>query len=136
MALSDTIIRVNAKGNDIRRRLLMTDERCFLLKRGKETKRFTKIVEITEGWNVKFNGYRQQMGLEIATSTANFRNIVSQTSYIAYGSPRVVAASTTEYDVYSILNEQIDVIPPTGSSPLWKFYLTREPQERFRIEEL
>ena len=136
MTLSDTIIRVNAKGNDIRRRLLLTTERCFLLKRGKETKRFTKIAELTEGWNVKFSGYRQQMGLEIATNDDSFDDIAAQTSYVAYGKPRELAPSTTEYDVYSIVDRQLDVIPPTGSSPLWKFYLTREPTERFSIEEL
>lgn len=130
MALLDTIIRVQAKGNDIRRRLLMSPEAvCYLLKRRGETgTKWTVVQHITSGWNVKFNDYRAQMVVSIATSTDNFEDLMAQTSFIAYGIP-----ASGSVDVYSIDPDRRDVVPPTGESPFWKVYVTRDGKERFTI---
>lgn len=130
MSLLDTIIRVNAKGNDIHRRLLMSSEAvCYLLKRKGETgTKWTVVQQITSGWDVKYNDYRAQMVLSIATSTANFEDLMAQTSYIAYGIP-----ASGSVDVYSIDPDRRDVVPPTGESPFWKVYVTRDGKERFTI---
>lgn len=139
MALVDTITRVQAKGNDIKRRLLMSPgQRCFMLKRAGETKAFTEVVELTSGWNIRWSEYRGQFVLEVAyvesdPSAPVFQNFVSQASHIACGVPVTIAQDTDALDVYITDPERRDIKPPTVDSPFWKLYLTRLGKERFIV---
>lgn len=136
MALVDTITRVQAKGNDIQRRLMMRPgQRCILLKRGKETSRFVVVEELEAGWNLRFNEYRDQFVLEIAYVEADvdnpvFGNVIGQTSHVACGVP--YTANSSEFlDLFVTDPERRDIKPPTVDSPFWKVYLTRAGTERY-----
>jgi hypothetical protein len=127
MALVDTITRVQAKGNDIKRRLLMSPgQRCFGLKRAGETKRFTAVLELTTGWNLRWSEFRGQPVLEIAAvetdpDSPTFRDAFAQMTHWAIGVPDGTGAIN---EVYAMDPERKDVKPPTVDNVFWKVYLT------------
>jgi len=130
MALVDTIARVQAKGNDIQRRLLMAPgNRCFLLKRGVETKDFAVVKELTTGWKLRFSEFRGQPVLDYADTGTGFADEIAQASFIACGVPD----GDDKIDVFSIDPERRDVVPPTVTNIFWKVYMVRMPEERFEI---
>ncbi len=132
MPLRDSVIRVKGRINDVKKRLILPGGyRIFFLKRSGETKRFTVVVEVTSGAVVTYNGFRQQLTLNCAVpdTDTNFPNYAAQTSYWAVGQGYGTGNKT--FDVYAVDPERRDVVPPTANNPEWKFYLTREPRERF-----
>lgn len=130
MPLRDSVIRAKAKGNDVRRRLLLPPGfRIFFLKRGGETKKFSVIREVTEGANIKYSDWRQQLVLNVATSDTNFANDAAQTSYWAAGVG--YGTNNKTFDVYVVDPQRRDVVAPTANNAAWKFFLTREPKEAF-----
>lgn len=128
MALIDTIIRVQGRGNDLKRKILLDKGvRCFLLKGAGETQRLEPVQELTRGWHVKFNEYRGALVLSIANSDIN-RDLIALTSYIAYGVP-----IGDKMDVYVIDPSRIDVYEPTVENPFWKLYGTKDSRRRYQI---
>lgn len=142
MALVDTITRVQGKGNDIKRRLLMSPgQRCILLKRAGETKRYSVVEELLIGWNIRWSEFRNQFVLEVGYTEPDptapvFRDLISQTSHVAIGAPdyKVPLTSPLGYlDLYVTDPERRDLKPPTVDSPFWKVYLTRLGNERYLL---
>lgn len=130
MALVDTIARVQSKGNDIQRRLLMAPgNRCFLLKRGIETKGFSSIMELTAGWKLRFSEFRGQPVLDYADTAGTFADKIAQASFIACGIPD----EDDKIDIYSIDPDRRDVVPPTVTNIFWKVYMVRMPEERYEV---
>jgi hypothetical protein len=101
--------------------------RCFLLKRAGQTSSFAKVGEVASGWFYKFDEYRGQVKLAIATTSDDFSDLMAQTSYVAMGVP----AGDGSFDVYSIDPSRRDIVPPDGTSPFWKVFITKEPIERY-----
>lgn len=129
MALVDNIIRVQGKAADIKRKLLFESGlRCFLLKRGVESKTLTTVFELTEGWVMSYNNYRDQMELRIAAGS-EIADLLAQTSFIGYGVPDADGLLL----IYGIDPSRRDLIPPSASSAVWKVYCVREPRERFEV---
>ena len=127
MTLVDTTQRIYKKANDIKRRLLLPDSvRCFLLKRQGETSQFTSVKELTAGYFVEWNGFREQMQFSVAGDSYN--NDFAQTSHIGYGVP-----SSGRIDVYVISNDTRDRVQPDVNSPFWKLYGTRVPSLRYTV---
>ncbi len=125
MSLVDTIVRVSGRQNDIQRRLLMAEgSRCFLLKRAGETSKFKSVAELTSGWVIEFNEYRAQFTLYYADTLGTFKDLIGQTSFIAFGEGASLA-------VYSIDPDRRDVIEPTVENAMWKVYVTRVATERY-----
>lgn len=101
--------------------------RIFLLRHKPDKSSFVSIVEITSGWFVAYNKFREQTGFQFATSEANFADYFAAHSHVGYGVPNV----DDEVDVFEI--EERDKIPPTSSQPSWKCFGVRAGQERFLI---
>lgn len=101
--------------------------RCFLLKRSTDSSKLTAVEELTEGWQTRFNEYRGQMALSVATLDAGFADLIAQASFFAYGVPD----ADGDLEVFSIDPDRRDVIAPNGTSPFWKVYGTKAPEERF-----
>ena len=124
------MVRIEAKGNDIDRRLLMrSGSRCFLLKRGKETSQFVVIVELIKGWKVVYDNFRDQMTLIYADVAKTFGDQVAQASWIAFGVPN----DDDKIDVYTISQDRRDVVPPVANDANWKLHMTYSPRDRFTI---
>ena len=87
------------------------------------------MKELTGGWFIEFSEYRGQFKLLYAGADANFSDEIAQVSYIACGVPD----GSGEIEVFSINPDKRDVIPPTGTNPLWKVYVDKAPAERFLI---
>lgn len=133
MPLRESVIRAKAKGNDIKRRLLLPlGFRIFFLKRGGETKKFVVIREVTAGATIKYSDWRQQLVLNVCTLDGSFDNDVAQTSYwacgVGYGLDKNI------FDVYAVDPQRRDVVPPTANNAAWKFFLTRNPKESFTLD--
>lgn len=128
MALLDTIQRIQGKGNDIRRRVLLTTERCFLLRPGGETSSLAVITELTSGFWVRWSEFRQQTQFRYA-STEDMVDKFARTTHIAYGVPD----SSAKIEVYVIEEPNRDIVAPTASSPFWKAYANKERSLRFTI---
>lgn len=130
MPLRDSVIRAKAKGNDVRRRLLLPPGfRIFFLKRSGESKKFAVILEVTKGATVKYSDWRQQLVLQVATSDASFADKAAQTSYWAAGVG--YGTDNKTFDIYVVDPQRRDVVAPTANNAAWKFFLTREPKESF-----
>jgi hypothetical protein len=130
MPLRNSVIKAKAKGNDVKRRLLLPPGfRIFFLKRGGETKKFTVIREVTSGANIKYSDWRQQLVLNVCTLDTNFDNDAAQTSYWACGVGYDTGNKT--FDVYVVDPQRRDVVAPTANNVAWKFFLTRDPRESF-----
>lgn len=128
MAFVDRIqAKAARKYDQARRRFVGDDARCFLLKRAGQRSSFVVVSEITSGWFYQFSEFRGQMKLTVATSDPQMSDQMAQTSYIALGRP----AADGSIDLYSINPEGQDVVPPDGTSPFWKVYLTKETSERY-----
>src|SRR5687767_9702024 len=97
--------------------LRSSNAKVYLLKREGQTKRFSVVLEVASGSFVSFDKFRDSMILSVATAAANFGDIQAQSSYIAYGEPDGAGS----IDVYEISPEARDRIPPTETSPAWKF---------------
>lgn len=130
MPLLESVIRAKAKGNDVKRRLLLpAGFRIFFLKRGGETRKFSVIREVTTGATVKYSDWRQQLHLSVATLDIDFDNDAAQTSYWACGVGYGTDSKT--FDVYVVDPQRRDVVAPTANNAAWKFFLTRAPGESF-----
>jgi hypothetical protein len=105
--------------------------RFFLLKRGGQTERFGVVREVTDGWFVNYNSYRDQTQFEIATSDTEMPDDAAQTSYLGYGVP----STDDQIDVYAINDAARDKISPVGPSATWKFFGVRDVSERFTIPD-
>ncbi len=101
--------------------------RIFLLKSGSNTAKFDLIIEMTGGWFVKFNKFREQMEFVFATIDELFNNKFAQMSHIGYGT----LDADNEIDVYAI--ERQDGIPPNAAQPNWKAFGKRLDNERYRV---
>jgi hypothetical protein len=135
MAFRDSIVRVEGRLANVDRRLeLPKDSRCFGLKRGKETKRFAVVMEFTTNWKIRYSGFRQQLELSYGTLDDSFTDLAAQMSYWAYGVGTDIGVGVLSFDVYGVDPQRRDVVPPTSDSPMWRFYLTRLPEERFTLQ--
>lgn len=138
MPLRESSIRARAKGNDIRRRLLLPPGfRIFFLKRGGETSRFVVIREIPAkdgGATIKYSDWRQQLVLNVCTLDDTFQDDAAQTSYWAAGVGYGMDDKT--FDVYAVDPQRRDVVAPTANNAAWKFFLTREPKESFILADV
>lgn len=106
--------------------------RIFFLKRSGETgTKWTVVREITakEGATTKYSDWRQQLVLTVATLDEDFADDAAQTSFWACG----VGYGTGEktFDVYAVDPQRRDVVAPTANNAAWKFFLTRDPKEKF-----
>lgn len=134
--MSDQIFNQIAGGlislhDSLRAAFLPTGSRLFLLKAAANSGvRWAVVKELTGGWFIEFSEYRGQFKLLYATlHTAAFADEIAQTTFIAYGAPD----QQQELEVFSIDPERRDIIPPTGTNPLWKVYVDKEPTKRFQI---
>jgi hypothetical protein len=105
--------------------------RLFLLKREPHSGLYTLVAEVTAGWRARFNEYRGQMGIRIATTATGFVNTIGQSSHFAYG----VADGDGAFEVFGIEPDRRDVIAPNGNSAYWKIYGTKAADERYTPEE-
>lgn len=134
MALRESVIRAKAKGNDVKRRLLLpAGFRIFFLRRSGETKKFSVIREVTAGATVRYSDWRQQLVLEVATSDSTFADDAARTSYWAAGVG--YGDDSNIFDVYAVDPERRDVVAPTANNSAWKFFLTRQPRESFTLTD-
>lgn len=117
------------KFDALREVLFDQNARCFLIKRAGETSKFAVVAELAAGWHFRWNEYRQQMRIAVATLDDSFADKAAQTSYFACGVPDTGGA----IDVYKTVDEQRDKVPPNGQNPYWKFYVLREANERFVV---
>lgn len=128
--LVKTMTRIEAKSNSLDRKLIMpVGFRIFLLKRAGETSKLVSIREITVGAVVTYSDWRQQLVFKIATLDATFPDDVAQTSYWGAGVGRGTGNKT--FDVYGVDPQRRDVVQPTADNANWRFFLTRDPRERF-----
>lgn len=102
--------------------------RCFLLKRN-DAGTLEKIIELTAGWYFRWNEYRQQMRLAVATLDAGFTDAAAQTTLFGIGVPD----ADNQIDVYQTDDDRRDRVSPNGANPYWKFYVLRVKEERFTI---
>ena len=105
------------------------DQVCFLIKRRAHSDDFESVLKLESGWFVSYDKFRESTLLRVATGEADFENLSAQSSYVAYGTPD----ADSQIDVYEISPDRRDRIPPNESSPVWKFYIERMPEERFLI---
>jgi hypothetical protein len=133
MTLRASVIRVKGRVNDIKRRLILPPGfRIFFLKRGGETKRFVVIREVLTGASVEYSDWRQQLVLEVAvneTLDTAFADDAAQASYWAAGVG--YGTDNKTFDVYGVDPQRRDVVAPTAVNAAWKFFLTRDPKEKF-----
>ncbi len=132
MSLRESAIKAKAKGNDVKRRLLLPPGyRIFFLKRSGETSKFSVIREITvgQGGHTKYSDWRQQLVLTVNTLDEDFADDAAQTSYWACGVG--YGDDNDKFDVYVVDPQRRDVVAPTANNTAWKFFLTREPREVF-----
>lgn len=102
--------------------------RCFLLKRN-DAGSLENVVEMTAGWYFRWNEYRQQMRLAVATLDTAFGDLAAQTTFFGVGVPD----AENMIDVYATDDDQRDRVSPNGANPYWKFYVLRVKEERFTI---
>jgi len=107
--------------------------RCFLLRRGSpatgETQKFIVIGELTAGYWMDFDLYRNAATLEYATPDLTFRDTWAIATHVAYGVPL-----DGKFDLFKQADSpQKDGIDPTAASPFWKMFLEKLPTERFTI---
>lgn len=128
MGQKDRIISKAAKAYDRVRPRLMPGTRLFLLKRAGQTKRLAVVAEIVGGYWVRWSSFREQTQFRMASNSAELEEAVAQTSHIGFGE-----ATAEEIDVFAVSPDQRDRIAPTGASPFWKLYGTRQANERFNL---
>ena len=105
--------------------------RAFLIKRQGQTKRFSVVLELTTGWFVSWDRFREAFGLRAAAADASFADKLAQSSYLAYGTPD----ADGEIDVYALSEDKRDKVPPTETNPAWKIFVERDEKERFAVPE-
>lgn len=99
--------------------------RLFLLKETVEGSGYDPLIEITSGYFVKYNSFRDQLGFEFATLDGAFPNQFYQMSAIAYGA----ADTSGAMDVFAVADR--DKLPPDGKSPTYKCFGNRIENERW-----
>jgi hypothetical protein len=103
------------------------NERIFLLKRKSDTSKFIVVTEVTSGWHVGFNKFREMMGFSFATLDASFVDYFAAHSHVGYGLPD----SDNEIDVFVI--DERDKIPPGSGQYSYKCFGERLGNERFEL---
>lgn len=103
--------------------------RCFLLKRN-DAGNLERIVEIEAGWYFRWNEFRQQMRLAVATLDENFADLAAQATLFGVGVPD----SDDQIEVYATDDDRRDRVPPNGANPYWKFYLLRVDNDRYAVK--
>jgi hypothetical protein len=68
------------------------------------------------------------MTFKIATTDDAIDDLMSETSFVAYG-----VENDGKLDLYSIDPDRRDIVPPNGSSVYWKVFATKVASERFTI---
>lgn len=128
MSIAAELIGVKGEVADVLRGVFENEgARLFLLKREPHSQAFTLVSEVTAGWRARFNEYRGQMGIRIATTAAEFADTIGQTSHFAYGVPDEAGA----FEVFEIEPDRRDVIAPNGNSQYWKIYGGKAADERY-----
>lgn len=134
MSIAPELTEVKAEVADVLRDVFENEgARLLLLKRGGETSKYALVQEITSGWRARFNEYRGQMGIRMATTADGFNDVIGQTSHFAYGVPQETEPGVFKIEVFAIDPEQRDITPPADRSYLWKIYGTKLRNERFTI---
>lgn len=100
---------------------------CYLIKREGQTKRFSVVLQLTTGWFVSWDKFRESMVLRVATADTSFGDKLAQSSYLAYGQPDGDGA----IDIYEISPDKRDKVPPNETNPCWKVFVERFDEERF-----
>lgn len=101
---------------------------CYLIAHNANSKTYSIIRQLESGWFVSWDKFREQFLLRYATLDEDFAD-QSDGSFFAYGTPDADA----DIDIYAVKEDEHDRVPPTETSPSWKFFLTRVKKERFRI---
>lgn len=104
--------------------------RCFLLRRAGETQKFVVIEELTIGFWMEYDNYREQSRFEYATTETGFRDKFARATHIAHGVPD--AGGMLEIFKLNI-DPQRDTIDPNGANPFWKMFVVKLKTERFQI---
>ena len=102
---------------------------CFLIKRSGQTKKFTIVRQLTTGWFVSWDKFREAFALRVATADTGFADDLAQSSYLAYGVPD----TSSQIDLFEIAPDKRDKIPPNETSPAWKVFVERDDKERFTV---
>lgn len=102
---------------------------CYLIKHASNSKKFEVVRKLETGWFVSWDKFREALTLRAATADAAFTDDQAQSSFIAYGAPD----GDGDIDVYFMPTDKRDRVPPTETSPAWKFYIERDETQRFRI---
>lgn len=132
--MSDAIIEAKtsgmaAKNNALRDAFDPDGKVYYLLRRAGETSRFTVVTELLGGHDLKWNEYRGQTRLRIATMAPEMNDLVAITSHFAAGVPDAEG----KIEVFVVSDDQVDRVAPDGKSVYWKLYGTKVPSERFTI---
>ncbi len=104
---------------------------CYFLKHAPNSKKFEVVRKIETGWFVSWDRFREALTLRIATADAAFTDEQSESSFIAYGTPD----EDGDIDIYPMPEDKRDKVPPTETSPAWKFFIERDEKQRFRIPD-
>ena len=105
-------------------------QRLFLLKTAGNTKRLESVYEVTSGYQAIFDKYREQMFFNVAINdSANFDDLLAQTSYIGFGVPDI----SNTIEVYAISFDARDRVAPNAKDVFWSLFVTRKPEMRFTL---
>lgn len=132
--MSTSIFEAKANGmaikNDALRDAFAIDGvRCFLLKRGENTKIFTNVGELTSGYRIKFDDDRSESGLfRHSTISLSFRDDWAEATHIGYGVP-----ASSKIEVFEMVEDEKDSIDPDASSVYWSARITKVENERYTI---
>lgn len=130
MGIENDIISAMGSAQDaLREVFLPATTRCFLLKRKPHSENFVAVLELTSGWFIKWNEYRGQLVLMIASTISGIADSIAQTSFFAYGVPD----SQSQLEVFGIDPDRRDVVSPVGNSPFWKLYGAKDARERYTL---
>ena len=56
---------------------------AFLIKRDEHSSKFKVVLEITTGWFVSWDKFREALALRVATSDADFADKLAQSTFLA-----------------------------------------------------
>lgn len=105
-------------------------QRLFLLKAAGNTKKLINVFEVTKGFLVIYDKYREQMFFNVAIADeSGFMNFLAQTSYLGFGVPD----TDNNIEVYAISFDARDRVAPNAKDVFWSLFATRKPEIRYKI---
>lgn len=122
-----------AQANDALRKTFSRDGAvCWLIARGEHTSEWVKVRELTSGFYAQYGDrdLREDIFLDVADVDEDFPDDWARATHVAYGVPDC----ENEVFVYAFASEQKDRTGPDGASPTYKAFLTRVPNERYKVD--